>query len=77
MKHFERITMNPAICGGKATIAGTRVTVGTILGMMAAGRSHAEILTDYPYLKQSDLAAALAYAAWRSEEREAPLGRAS
>lgn len=73
MKHFERITMDPAICGGKACIAGTRVTVGTILGLMSAGRSHAEILADYPYLKAEDLTAALGYAAWRSEEREVTL----
>jgi uncharacterized protein (DUF433 family) len=50
-----------------------RVTVGTVVGLIAAGRSDEEILRAYPYLEPQDLRAALAYAAWRSEERELPL----
>jgi uncharacterized protein (DUF433 family) len=47
--------------------------VGTILGLLAAGRSEQEILAEYPYLELLDLRAALAYAAYRMEEREVPL----
>jgi len=50
-----------------------RVTVGTILGLLASGRSAREILVDYPYLESEDIQAALAWAAWRSEEIEVPL----
>jgi uncharacterized protein (DUF433 family) len=70
---IERITFNPAVMGGKPTIRGMRVTVGTIIGLLAAGHSHQEILDAYPYLEQEDIAAALAYAAWRVEEREVAL----
>ena len=44
MKSFERITVDPAVMGGKACVRGMRVTVGTVVGLLAAGRSHAEIL---------------------------------
>jgi len=70
MDKLERITLDPAVMGGKPCIRGLRVTVGTIVGLMATGRSFAEILQAYPYLEEQDLRAALAYAAWRSEEVE-------
>jgi uncharacterized protein (DUF433 family) len=60
--------------GGKPTIRGLRVTVGTILGLLAAGHSIEKILEDYPYLEEADIRAALQYAAWRVEEIELPLG---
>jgi len=50
-----------------------RVTVGTIVGLLAAGKSHQDILSDFPYLEEDDIRAALAYAAWRTEEHELPL----
>ena len=50
-----------------------RVTVGTVVGLLAAGRSRAEILEAYPYLEREDIDQSLAYAAWRLEEREVPL----
>jgi len=50
-----------------------RVTVGTIVGLLAAGRTEEEILQAYPYLEVDDIRAALSYAAWRSEEVELPL----
>jgi len=50
-----------------------RVTVGTIVGLLAAGRTHQEILAAYPYLEHDDIQAALAYAAWRTEEVDVPL----
>lgn len=70
---FERITFNPKVMGGKPCIRGMRVTVGTILGLMASGHSHEEILKAYPYLEKEDLDEALSYAAWRVEEIEVPL----
>ena len=73
MHAFDRITFNPAVMGGKACIRGLRVTVGTVVGLLAAGRSHDEILQAYPYLEQEDISQSLAYAAWRLEEREVPL----
>lgn len=70
MNTLTRITLDPAMMGGKPCIRGLRVTVGTILGLLAAGRSREEILHAYPYLEPGDIDEALAYAAWRLEERE-------
>ena len=61
--------------GGKPCIRGLRVTVGTIVGLVATGQTAAEILRLYPYLEEEDLRQALAYAAWRAEEIEVPLTR--
>ena len=73
MNALDRITFNPAVMGGKACIRGMRVTVGTVVALLAAGRSHDEILQAYPYLEHEDISQSLAYAAWRLEEREIPL----
>ncbi len=62
--------------GGKPCIRGLRVTVGTVVGLMASGHSPEEILKAYPYLELADIYEALAYAAWRSEEVEVLLGSA-
>ena len=67
---LERITHNPAVMGGKPCIRGLRVTVGTIVGLLASEKSRERILQAYPYLEPEDIDAALAYAAWRLEERE-------
>lgn len=71
--HVERITHDPAVMGGKPCIRGQRVTVGTILGLLAGGKPRERILEAYPYLESEDIDAVLAYAAWRLEEREEPL----
>ena len=76
MKNLERITLNPEVMGGKPCIRGLRVTVGTIIGLLASGIVTEEILKMYPYLQQEDIMAALSYAAWRSEEIEVPLATA-
>lgn len=73
MNHLKRITFDPAVMGGKPCIRGMRVTVGTIIGLLAAGRTEQAILDAYPYLEAEDLREALAYAAWRVEEVEIPL----
>lgn len=59
--------------GGKPCIRGMRVTVGTVVGLVAAGKPVAEILEFYPYLEAEDIAQALSYAAWRVEEIEIPI----
>ncbi|MGD9561713.1 MAG: DUF433 domain-containing protein [Pyrinomonadaceae bacterium] len=70
---LDRITFDPKVMGGKPCIRGLRVTVGTIVGLIAAGKLHSEILKAYPYLEEQDLRQALSYAAWRVEEIELPL----
>lgn len=59
--------------GGRPCVRGLRVTVGTIVGLVASGKSREEILKLYPYLEAQDINEALAYAAWRAEERELPI----
>jgi uncharacterized protein (DUF433 family) len=73
MEKMSRITMNPKIMGGKPTIRGMRVTVGTIVGLVASGYSANEIINEYPYLELDDIQQSLAYAAWRTEEIEVNL----
>ncbi len=73
MQNLTRITRNSEVMGGKPCIRGMRVTVGTIVGLIASGHSFSKILTAYPYLEEADIYEALAYAAWRAEEIEVPL----
>jgi uncharacterized protein (DUF433 family) len=73
MPNLDRITRNPAVMGGKPCLRGMRVTVGTVVGLVASGHSNAEILGAYPYLEEEDIRQALTYAAWRVEEIELPL----
>ena len=77
MGELDRITQQPELMGGKPCIRGMRVTVGMILGQVAAGRTIDEILVDYPYLEREDILQAFRYAAWRAEEREVVLASAS
>ncbi len=65
-----RISHDLNVMGGKPCIRGMRVTVGTIVGLLASGHSREEILRLYPYLDADDISAALSYAAWRVEEIE-------
>ena len=58
---------------GKPCIRGTRVTVGALVGLVAAGKSTQEILIAYPYVTAEDISQALSYADWRSEEVEISL----
>jgi uncharacterized protein (DUF433 family) len=59
----EHIRINPLVCDGKAGIRGARVMVSVILDNLAAGIPHEELLQSYPSLQESDIQAALAYAA--------------
>lgn len=73
MEILKRITHDPTVMGGRPCIRGLRVTVGTVLGLLASGHSTEQVLSDYPYLERDDVHAALAYGAWRAEEVELPL----
>jgi len=77
MRTLDRITFNPRVMGGKPCIRGLRVTVGTIVGLLAASHDRSDILRLYPYLEPEDIDQALEYAAWRVEEVEVPLATAS
>jgi uncharacterized protein (DUF433 family) len=73
MEPLKRITFDPQIMGGKPCIRGMRVTVGTIVGLIASGKTIDEVVEAYPYLERDDIYEALSYAAWRVEEVEIPL----
>jgi len=75
VRELTRITLDPEVMGGKPCIRGMRVTVGTVVGLVASGYSAEDILRLYPYLEEEDIREALAYAAWRVEEIEAPMAR--
>ena len=55
---LARITHDPAVMGGRPCLRGLRVTVGTVVGLLAAGRSVEEILAAYPYIEHDDVLAA-------------------
>jgi len=76
MKNLSRITLDTSVMGGKPCIKGLRMTVGTVIGLLASGLTTLEIIKMYPYLEMEDIFEALAYAAWRSEEIEVPLATA-
>jgi uncharacterized protein (DUF433 family) len=70
---MARITHSPSVMGGRPCVRGLRVTVGTLVGMLAAGHTIDEVLALYPYIERDDVLAALSYAAWRAEEIDLPL----
>jgi len=73
MKTLHRITLDPAIMGGKPCIRGMRVTVGMIMGLLSSGNAFDDIVKAYPYLEIEDIKEALEYAAWRTSEYEVEL----
>ena len=76
MTDFTSITHDPNVMGGKPCIRGLRVTVGTVVGLVAKGVPQAEILRLYPSLLPADIGEVLSYAVWRVEELEVPLAPA-
>ena len=64
---LDRITSDPAVMGGRPCIRGLRVRVTDVLDMLAGGASRADILADYPYLEDEDIAAAVEFAAQQSD----------
>ena len=75
MKTLTRITFDPKVMGGKPCLRGMRVTVGMIVGMIAAGHAQQDVLKLYPYLEAEDIQEALTYAAWRAMEKDIPFDR--
>lgn len=65
MSYRDIITIEPGKRGGRPCIRGMRITVADVLGWLAAGMSHADILADYPELTEEDIRACLACAADR------------
>ena len=72
---FNRITVNPQVCGGKACIRGLRFPVSRLLGLLAAGETRESILKSYPYIESEDIDEALNYAAFLAEEETVELER--
>lgn len=67
MSEAHRITVDPALCGGRPCLRGLRIRVKDILDLLAAGADRAEILADYPMLEEGDIVATLEYAARQSD----------
>ncbi len=70
---FDRITLDPEKCFGKACIRGLRMPVASILSYLSSGMSVEDILREWPELEREDIHQALGYAAWAMEERVVPL----
>ena len=70
MDYSQIITMEAGKRSGKPCIRGLRMSVGDVLGYLASGMTHAEILRDFPYLTEEDIRACLAFAADRERKSE-------
>ena len=75
MVRFQRITVDPNVCTGKACIRGLRFPVSRLLGLLAAGETKDTILAAYPYLEPEDIDEALRYAAYLAEDETLELAR--
>jgi uncharacterized protein (DUF433 family) len=76
MEVAPRITIEPGKMGGHPCIRGMRITVGTIIGLLASKRSREEILALYPYLEDEDITAALHYVTLLANDQDVPIERA-
>lgn len=70
---LDRISIDPAVCGGKPCIKGTRIWVSLVLDLLATGMPEAEVRAEYPSLTHEDVLAAIAYGAEASRERVIPV----
>jgi uncharacterized protein (DUF433 family) len=68
LNYHDRIDRNPRVAGGEAVIKGTRVTLRTVLASLAEGATVDEILRDFPTLTETDVRAAIAFAAASAQE---------
>jgi uncharacterized protein (DUF433 family) len=73
VKLLERISIDPAVCGGKPCIRGTRIWVSLVLDLLASGMSEADLRAEYPQLIRDDILAAIAYGAEVARERVIPV----
>jgi len=72
MNHLDRIVIDPAIRFGKPCVRGTRITVGEVLGFLAAGGTETDLMNDFPQLTHEDVLACLGFAAERERRLLAP-----
>lgn len=75
MELFERIAVDPKVCGGKPCVRNLRFPVSRLLGLFAAGETRESILKAYPYLEPADIDAVLRYAAFLAEEETVEVPR--
>ena len=69
----DRVVIDHRIMGGVPCIAGTRIPVATIVGLIAEGLTADGVIADYPQLTDEDVRAALEFAAAAVDERHIPL----
>lgn len=70
---FDRIVIDPQICLGQPTVRGTRITISTILKMLANEHTIEEVLMAYPELDTADIYATMTYAAWAVSDHNLPM----
>ena len=71
LNYQDIVTIQQGKCGGRLTLRGMRIAVADVLGWLASGMMHEEILSDYPELTEEDIPAYLAYAADRNRTQPA------
>ncbi len=74
---LTRITIDPHVCGGQPCVRGLRIPVSVVLKYLAAGKSPAQILDEFPELEADDIAECLRYAAWLASGRAVSLSPAA
>ena len=70
---FDRIRVDPAVCEGRATIRGLRITVDFVLKLLGDGHTAEQIVAEYPEIEKEDVLQAARYAAWLASERSTAL----
>jgi uncharacterized protein (DUF433 family) len=70
---FDRITQNPNVLAGRATIRGLRISVAHVVNLLANGMTPAEVIAELPDLEDEDIRQALAYAAALAQDEVHPL----
>jgi uncharacterized protein (DUF433 family) len=68
-KTLDRITIDPEVFQGQPCIRGMRLPVSLILKLLATGKTHAEIIDDYPEIEEEDIRQCIEYAAWLASEK--------
>lgn len=66
---FDRITIHPEICRGRAAVRGTRITVEFVLKLLANGYDANDIIREYPEITVDDVAQCAQYASWLASDR--------
>jgi uncharacterized protein (DUF433 family) len=70
---LDRITHDPNVLAGRATLRGLRISVAHVVNLIANGMTPAEIVTDLPDLEEEDVRQALAYAAAIADDQVHPI----